>query len=115
MATTMQALHITGYGTNKENLKILNVPIPTISDDEVLLEIYSASLNPHDYKTIQGKYKKFDKLTLPAPIGGDASGVIISKGKNVTQFEIGDEVFGVVHFLRLVTWDNEPFQSSTTA
>ena len=97
MATTMQALHITGYGTIKENLKILNVPIPTIADDEVLVEIYSASLNPHDYKTIQGKYKKFEKLSLPAPIGGDASGVIIAKGSDVKSFEIGDEVFGVVH------------------
>lgn len=97
MATTMQALHITGYGTIKDNLKILTVPIPTITDDEVLVEIYSASLNPHDYKTIQGKYKKFDKLTLPAPIGGDASGVIIAKGKDVKNFEIGDEVFGVVN------------------
>lgn len=97
MDTTMQALHITGYGTIKDNLQILSVPMPTISDDEVLIEIYAASLNPHDYKTIQGKYKKYEKLTLPAPIGGDASGVIVAKGKNVKQFEIGDEVFGVVH------------------
>lgn len=97
MDATMQALHITGYGAIKDNLKILTVSIPTIADDEVLLEIYSASLNPHDYKTILGKFKKFEKLTLPAPIGGDASGVIVAKGKNVKELEIGDEVFGVVY------------------
>lgn len=97
MGATMQALHITGYGTIKDNLKILSVPVPNIADDEVLVEIYSSSLNPHDYKTIKGKYKKYENLALPAPIGGDASGVIVAIGKDVKEFEIGDEVFGVVH------------------
>jgi hypothetical protein len=93
----MKALHITGYGTMEDNLSIRNIPLPEITDDEVLIEIYTAGLNPHDYKTIQGKFRKMEKLALPAPIGGDASGVIIKKGKNVKGFETGDEVFGVVH------------------
>lgn len=97
MNKQMRALLITGYGTFENNLQIQNIPIPEINDDEVLIKIYAASLNPHDYKTIQGKYRKFEKLSLPARIGGDASGVIIKKGKNVENFEIGDEVFGVVN------------------
>lgn len=97
MGNKMKALHIIGYGAIADNLNIFDIPIPSISNDEVLIEIHAAALNPHDYKTIQGKYKKYEKLTLPAPIGGDASGVIVAKGKDVRQFELGDEVFGVVH------------------
>ncbi|NOU46367.1 MAG: NADP-dependent oxidoreductase [Bacteroidales bacterium] len=93
----MKALQITGYGTMQDNLCIRNIQLPEITDDEVLIEIYAASLNPHDYKTIQGKFRKMEKLTFPAQIGGDASGVIIKKGKNVKGFKTGDEVFGIVH------------------
>ena len=40
MGATMQALHITGYGTIKDNLKILSVPVPNIADDEVLVDLF---------------------------------------------------------------------------
>jgi len=93
----MRALLITGYGSFEDNLQIQYIPIPEINDDEVLIKILSAGLNPHDYKTIQGKFKRMEKLVLPAPVGGDACGIIIKKGKNVSGFDVGDEVFGIVH------------------
>ena len=92
----MKALRVTGYGTLEDNLEFQNVPVPTINNDEVLIECISASINPHDTKLIRGDFKRMEKLKFPYPIGGDVSGVIVKKGINVKNFEIGDEVFGVV-------------------
>jgi hypothetical protein len=92
----MQALQVTGYGAISENLVITEVPELEILDDEVLIEIHAASLNPHDYKTVQGEFRRIEKIAFPASIGTDASGVIIKKGESVTDFNVGDEVFGIV-------------------
>jgi len=92
----MQALQITGYGAISECLSLREVPKPEVLDDEVLLEIHAASLNPHNYKTVRGEFRRIEKIAFPSPIGTDASGVVVAKGKNVTEFNIGDEVFGIV-------------------
>ncbi len=92
----MKALRVTGYGTLENNLEFQNVPVPNIGGDEVLIECVGASVNPHDTKLTRGDFKRMEKLKFPYPIGGDVSGVIVKKGMNVKNLEIGDEVFGVV-------------------
>jgi NADPH:quinone reductase-like Zn-dependent oxidoreductase len=58
--------------------------------------VKAASLNPIDYKMVEGKLKEMIFLNLPATIGFDVSGVVVDKGKNVHNFEIGDEVYSRV-------------------
>jgi NADPH:quinone reductase-like Zn-dependent oxidoreductase len=89
----MKALQITGYGELKDNLALNEIEKPSISDHQVLIEIYAGSTNPIDYKIVEGIMKQVKKLKFPAPIGFDVAGVVVEKGKSVTHLEIGDEVF----------------------
>jgi len=92
----MKALQITGYGEIAKNVDIREVEKPKVSDHQVLIEVHAASINPIDYKIIEGAMKNINKLSFPAPIGFDVAGKIIAKGDKATQFNIGDEVFARV-------------------
>ena len=82
-----------------ENLKIEEVDIPQISDNEVLVQVKAISINPVDVKSRAGKgvYGRLKDIK-PLILGWDISGIITQKGKDVTDFEIGYEVFGMVNF-----------------
>ena len=92
----MKALQIKGYGDIETNLSFNEIDKPTIADDQVLIEIHAAGVNPIDYKIIEGALKRIQKLTFPAAIGFDVSGVVIKKGINVKHLEIGDKVYSRV-------------------
>ncbi len=92
----MKALQITGYGDVKSNLVFSKVEKPTIKDNQVLIEIHSASVNPIDYKIIEGLLKQIRKLTFPCPIGFDVAGIVLERGSNVTNLKVGDEVYSRV-------------------
>ncbi len=92
----MRQLQITGYGKIESNLKFTEVEKPIISDNQVLIEVHSAGVNPIDYKILEGALKKVRKLIFPAPIGFDVSGVVVEKGTHVNHLNIGDEVYSRV-------------------
>ena len=92
----MKALQITGYGDVKNNLVFSEVEKPTVKDNQVLIEIHSASVNPIDYKIIEGILKQIRKLTFPCPIGFDVAGIVVERGSNVTNLKVGDEVYSRV-------------------
>lgn len=81
------------------NLQLVEIEIPPISDNEVLVQVKAISINPVDVKTRAGKglYGRLKDIT-PLIIGWDISGIVIQKGKEVTDFEVGYEVFGMVNF-----------------
>ncbi len=92
----MKALKITGYGDVKNNLVFSEVEKPTVKDNQVLIEIHSASVNPIDYKIIEGILKQIRKLNFPCPIGFDVAGIVVERGSNVTNLKVGDEVYSRV-------------------
>ncbi len=61
-----------------------------------LIAVKAASINPIDYKIVQGHLKDMLDLKLPATIGYDVSGIVVEKGADVTNFEIDDEVYARV-------------------
>lgn len=85
----------TGYGKLKDNLEFQEVEIPEISENEILVKVHYASINPHDYKVVLGEFQRMEKLDFPTPVGSDFSGVIERVGKDIYHFTEGDEVFGV--------------------
>lgn len=92
----MKALQIIGYGDIENNLTFNETDRPTITENQVLIEIHAAGVNPIDYKIIEGAMKRIHKLTFPASIGFDVSGVIVEKGANVKHLKVGDEVYSRV-------------------
>lgn len=89
----MKTLQITGYGNIKSNLDFFDIEKPSISNNEVLIEVHAAGINPIDYKIIQGAMKSISKLNFPAPIGFDVSGKLVAVGDAVKHLEVGDEVY----------------------
>lgn len=94
----MKAIELIGFG-GVENLQPAELPMPVISDNEVLVRIKAISINPVDIKTRKGKsLASALKDYHPVILGWDISGVVADTGKNVKSFRNGDEVFGMINF-----------------
>src|SRR5438093_11503105 len=81
------------------NLKIEEIEKPTPTDDQILVRVRAASVNPYDWHFIEGTPKIMRLgVGLRKPkdtrLGVDFAGTVEAVGKNVTQFKPGDEVFG---------------------
>jgi len=85
----------TAYG-GPENQQLLDLPMPTPGQDELLVRVRAASVNPADAKRREGagRYYSPDPLRAPQPMGIEASGVVDALGPGVSGFAVGDEVFG---------------------
>lgn len=85
-----------------DNLKYEDIPQPKIKSNEVLLKTISLSINPVDYKARanSGSLTWLFGEERPVILGWDLSGTIVEIGENVTDFKIGDAVFGMANFPR---------------
>jgi NADPH:quinone reductase-like Zn-dependent oxidoreductase len=94
----MKAIVYCDYGL--ANLKLAEIEKPTPTDEQVLVRVRAASINPYDWHFLEGTPKvmrgMIGGLRKPKDIrlGVDYAGVVEAVGKNVTQFKVGDEVFG---------------------
>lgn len=92
----MKALQIVKYGDLKESLAINEIAKPSVKPKDILVEVKAAALNPIDYKLVKGHLKDMVSLDFPSTIGFDLSGVVVEKGAEVTNFEVGDEIYARV-------------------
>lgn len=96
---SMQAIVNCDYGS-PDVLKIETIAKPTPADDEVLVKIRAAAVNPLDWHFMRGKpyiVRLFSGLRKPEDIrllGTDYAGTITAVGKKVVRFKPGDQVFG---------------------
>jgi NADPH:quinone reductase-like Zn-dependent oxidoreductase len=94
----MKAAIYESYGP-PDVVRITDVEKPTPKDDEVLIKVRAASVNPLDWRLMKGEprllrlFFGLRKPRLGRP-GVDAAGEVEAVGSNVTQFKPGDEVFG---------------------
>ena len=86
----MKAVLLTGHG-GPEMLHHGEAPEPAAGAGEVLVEVHAASVNAADYKVRLGP----GNLKFPHILGRDFSGVVAARDADVTDFAIGDAVFGV--------------------
>ena len=91
----MKAIEINSFG-NTDLLNLVKIPEPIISSAEVLVNVHATSVNPADSKMRQGLYPTGENFTFPYVLGRDFSGIIEACGNRVTEFEVGDPVFGVL-------------------
>jgi alcohol dehydrogenase len=88
----MKAMIIDRYG--KVPLKLADMPVPTLGENDVLAEIFAASINPVDFKIRDGKLRMLIKYDMPLVLGNDFSGVVKQVGSRVKKFKVGDEIYG---------------------
>jgi NADPH:quinone reductase-like Zn-dependent oxidoreductase len=93
----MKAIVHHQYGS-PDVLKLEEVTKPTPTDDEILVKVHAVSVNRSDWEGLIGKplYARLGGLRRPSyPIlGSDVAGRVEVVGKNNSQFQPGDEVFG---------------------
>jgi NADPH:quinone reductase-like Zn-dependent oxidoreductase len=94
----MKAIVYCDYGL--ANLKLEDVERPIPNDDQILVKVRAASVNPYDWHFVEGtpKIMRMMGVGLRKPkdtrLGVDFAGTVEAVGKNVTQFKPGDDVFG---------------------
>lgn len=90
----MKAAILTHYDKNGTNLEIRDVPLPVLEDDEVLVRVKAAAVNPLDNMIIHGEVKLIVPYKMPLIMGNEFSGIVEKTGKNTTRFKVGDKVYG---------------------
>src|SRR6266478_5957452 len=92
----MKAIVHTQYGP-PDVLQFTDVAKPTAKDDEVLIKLYAASVNPLDWHFMRGDVRLMTGLLTPRHkiLGVDIAGRVEAVGTQVKQFQPCDEVFGV--------------------
>ena len=99
----MQAIVHYNYGS-PDVLRCEEVQKPTAADDQVLIKVHAASANPADWHTMRADpffiRLMGDGLLKPKHkiLGIDVAGRVEAVGRNVEQFQPGDEVFGASKF-----------------
>lgn len=95
----MKAIVLKEFG-GVENLQLVDVEIPNVGEQEVLVKVKAISVNPVDALTRAGTVGMSNLLEQYDPIilGWDFSGVIESIGEKVSEYQVGDAVFGMVNF-----------------
>jgi NADPH:quinone reductase-like Zn-dependent oxidoreductase len=97
-ANPMKAIVHCDYGV--ANLKLADIEKPTPNDDQILVRVRAASVNPYDWHFVEGTPYVIRAMGIglrkPKDIrlGVDFAGTVEAAGKNVTHFKPGDEVFG---------------------
>lgn len=88
----MKAWYIERYG-KPEVLVQGEQPEPVLNDDDVLVQIHAAGVNPLDNKIRDGEFKLLLPYKLPLILGNDLAGVVVRTGARVRRFKVGDEVY----------------------
>lgn len=99
MSETIRAVVYEAHGNPAEVLRVVDQPWPTPADDEAVVRMKAAPLNPADINSIEGKYPI--RPTLPATPGMEGAGVVAEIGSAVRDVKVGDPVI-VPH--NLGTW-----------
>jgi NADPH:quinone reductase-like Zn-dependent oxidoreductase len=88
----MKAVYIEQFG-GSEVVKYGELPDPLAGPGQIVVDAFAASVNGADWKVRAGHH---GKAAFPLILGRDFSGVVSALGEGVTDFRLGDEVFGVL-------------------
>lgn len=89
----MKAMIINDFGT-ADVFELADIPKPEVKAGHVLVKVAASSVNPVDYKIRELGVNLPFAPALPATLGMDFAGVVEAVGDDVTDFKIGDEVYG---------------------
>jgi NADPH:quinone reductase-like Zn-dependent oxidoreductase len=88
----MKAFIVDRY-RSKDGVRVGEMPVPELRDDDVLVQIHAAGVNPLDSRIRDGEFKLILPYRLPLILGLEVSGVVVQVGSQVRRFKPGDEVY----------------------
>ena len=90
----MQAIFYKNFG-NPDVLQLGTLPKPKINEDEVLVQVGAAGVNPIDRRLRNGELQDFFQRQWPIIPGWDVAGRIVEIGTAVKDWKIGDDIVGL--------------------
>ncbi|HRM32278.1 MAG TPA: NADP-dependent oxidoreductase [Acinetobacter johnsonii] len=88
----MKAAYINRYG-NINDVQLDEQSKPVLTENDVLIKVHAASINPLDLRVLEGEFKAILPVLFPFILGNDFAGTVVQVGANVKQFKAGDEVY----------------------
>jgi len=95
----MKAVRIHAYA-DPAAIRYEEAPTPAIQDDELLIKVAAAGINPIDWKIQQGYFEQFIPHKLPFIPGWDVAGSVEKAGAAVEAFKVGDRVYAMADVTR---------------
>jgi len=99
----MKAFIVDRHG-RRQGLRLGDMPNPEPREDDVLVRVHAAGVNPLDSKIRNGEFKLILPYRLPLILGNDVAGVVVEVGSRVRRFKPGDEVYARPHHDRIGTF-----------
>jgi NADPH:quinone reductase-like Zn-dependent oxidoreductase len=96
---TMKAVVVHEYG-GPEVLKLEEIPRPEPKEDEILVKVIAAGVNPVDSAARSARFAQFLGIKLPAIPGYDIAGVVEKTGAKITKFKAGDAIYAYVELAK---------------
>ncbi len=90
---TARAVRFDRYG-GREVLYVADVPMPIPPEDEVVVAVRAAAIDPGEATIRSGALQERFPATFPSGEGSDLAGVVTTLGEGVEEFAEGDEVLG---------------------
>jgi NADPH:quinone reductase-like Zn-dependent oxidoreductase len=88
----MKAFILDRYGRDQP-LRFGELPEPELRDEDVLVEVHAAGVNPLDAKIRDGEFRLLLPYRLPLVLGNDVAGIVVRVGAGVRRFRPGDAVY----------------------
>ena len=90
----MKAAVLDKYDKQGRDLTVVEVPMPEMKADEVLVRVHTAGVNPLDNMIVRGEVKLIVPYTMPLIMGNEFCGTIEKMGEEAHGFSVGDRVYG---------------------
>jgi NADPH2:quinone reductase len=90
----MRAIAIDAYG-GPERLQLMDLPMPQIGPDDMLIRVQAAGVNPADISIREGRNAQRMPLNFPAIMGSDFAGTVAQVGEHVTTVGVDAQVYGI--------------------
>ena len=88
----MKAAQIQKYSKNIE-AQIVDIPIPSIKENEVLVKVKVAAINPLEILNITGSVKLIQDYDMPLTLGNELTGIVEKVGNPDFGFKVGDPIY----------------------
>ncbi len=88
----MKAVQIQHYAKNIKTI-LREIPVPEVSDSEVLIRVKAAAVNPVDLLILTGSVRLIQDYPKPLTLGNECSGIVEQVGSKVQNFQKGDRVY----------------------
>ncbi|KAK1398093.1 chloroplast envelope quinone oxidoreductase-like [Heracleum sosnowskyi] len=94
----MKAVAYPKYGGGASGLKHIEIPLPILKKDEVLIKTEAVAINPIDFKLQSGAFRPLYPKTFPCVPSSDIAGEVVEVGFEVKNFKAGDKVMAMLNF-----------------